>query len=102
MAKDYVARDPRTGLPIATGRQPRKKGTKKQVTGPWQECSRKDILALANGEIPQLEIDRGGRRMRRCLAKMEFEALGTIAGRTSASIAHSRLSAHEHWNQMNC
>ena len=62
MAKDYVARDPRTGLPIATGRQPRKKGTKKQVTGPWQECSRKDILALANGEIPQLQIDWGGRR----------------------------------------
>ena len=62
MSKDYIARDPRTGLPIATGRQQRKKSTKKQVTGPWQECSRKDILALANGEIPQLQIDWGGRR----------------------------------------
>jgi hypothetical protein len=62
MSKDYIARDPRTGLPIATGRQQRKKSTKKQVTGPWQECSRKDILALANGEIPQLQIDWGGQR----------------------------------------
>jgi hypothetical protein len=62
MSKDYIARDPRTGLPIATGRQQRKKSTKKQATGPWQECSRKDILALANGEIPQLQIDWGGQR----------------------------------------
>ena len=34
MAKDYIARDPRTELPIATGRKQRKKNTKKQVTGP--------------------------------------------------------------------
>ena len=60
MVREYVARDPRTGLPISTGRRKTRKTDKKERIGPWLECSRQDILNLANGTQDTLQVNWNG------------------------------------------
>lgn len=62
MAREYIARDPRTGLPIATGRRQTRKNTKKERIGPWTECTRQQILDLSNGILDDLLVDWNGGR----------------------------------------
>lgn len=53
LSRDYVARDPRTGLPINVGskKKSRTKTTDKKETGPWQGLRKQDIIPLATGQI---------------------------------------------------
>lgn len=56
MTREYVARDPRTGLPIAVTKQ--RKSTKKIKTesGPWTALTDHDVFALLNKEIETTTI----------------------------------------------
>jgi HEAT repeat protein len=60
MAREYIARDPRTGLPIATGRRQTRKTSKKERIGPWMECTRQQILDLSTGANDVLNVDWNG------------------------------------------
>jgi len=53
LSRDYIARDPRTGLPINVGtkKKSKKKALKKTESGPWQGLRKQDIIPLAKGEI---------------------------------------------------
>ena len=51
LSREYIARDPRTGLPIAVAKQRKSKKRVKAETGPWVALSDKDVLALARGEM---------------------------------------------------
>lgn len=53
LSRDYIARDPRTGLPINVGskKKPERKANIKKETGPWQGLRKQDIIPLAKGEI---------------------------------------------------
>ena len=55
MTREYIARDPRTGLPLNVGRS--KKVDKKIVSkvGPWVSIPDADVLPLALGEIEQVQ-----------------------------------------------
>ena len=55
MTREYIARDPRTGLPLNVGRS--KKVDKKIVSevGPWVSIPDTDVLPLALGEIDQVQ-----------------------------------------------
>ena len=63
MVREYVARDPRTGLPIATGGRKTRKSAKKERTGPWLECTRQEILDLATGAKPEVIVNWNGGRI---------------------------------------
>ena len=63
MVREYVARDPRTGLPIATGGRKTRKSAKKERTGPWLECTRQEILDLATGAKPEVTVNWNGGRI---------------------------------------
>ena len=54
MVREYIARDPRTGLPIATGRRQTRKTNQKERIGPWLECTRQQILDLSTGNYRAL------------------------------------------------
>ena len=56
MVREYIARDPRTGLPLNVARS--KKVDKKIVsqTGPWVSISDVDVLPLARGEIDRSKL----------------------------------------------
>ncbi len=68
MAREYIARDPRTGKRIGVG----KKGGRKTTgfaalspdSGPWQRLEIPDILPLATGETDKVEILTDGKRWR--------------------------------------
>ena len=53
LSRDYIARDPRTGLPInvGSGKKTKTKATTKTERGPWQGLRKQDIIPLAKGEI---------------------------------------------------
>ncbi|MGY8735861.1 MAG: hypothetical protein ACKVHN_07370, partial [Candidatus Poseidoniales archaeon] len=53
MSRDYIARDPRTGLPIQVGTEKKAKAKTNAKTerGPWQGLRKQDIIPLAKGEI---------------------------------------------------
>jgi HEAT repeat protein len=55
MVREYIARDPRTGLPLNVGRS--KKADKKIVSeiGPWVSIPDADVLPLALGEIDAVQ-----------------------------------------------
>ena len=56
MVREYIARDPRTGLPIATGGRKTRKSKKKERTGPWMECTRQEILDLSTGARKEVDV----------------------------------------------
>ena len=66
MAREYIARDPRTGERIGA----KQKGARKGIgiaalypdSGPWQRLEPHEILPLANGESGKVEILADGRR----------------------------------------
>ena len=68
MAREYIARDPRTGKRIGVG----KKGGRKTTgfaalspdSGPWQWLEIPEILPLATGETDKVEILTDGERWR--------------------------------------
>ena len=68
MAREYIARDPRTGKRIGVG----KKGGRKTTgfaalspdSGPWQRLEIPEILPLATGETDKVEILTDGKRWR--------------------------------------
>ena len=66
MAKEYVARDPRTGERIGAKRKRARKGVGIAAlapdSGPWQRLEPHDILPLANGECGKIEILADGKR----------------------------------------
>ena len=53
LSREYIARDPRTGLPINVGseKKAKPKATAKTERGPWQGLRKQDIIPLAKGEI---------------------------------------------------
>ncbi len=53
LSREYIARDPRTGLPLNVGnkKKSRKKVLQKTETGPWQGLRKQDIIPLAKGDI---------------------------------------------------
>ena len=53
MSREYIARDPRTGLPISVGSEEKTKTNINDKTerGPWQGLRKQDIIPLAKGEI---------------------------------------------------
>ena len=57
MARDYIARDPRTGEPIKFApRQRRGKSKARLREGPWMSLKHSDILPLASGNIQSIEV----------------------------------------------
>jgi hypothetical protein len=51
MSREYIARDPRTGLPIEVGTKIRKEKKVKTETGPWMILTEQEILQLFEGEV---------------------------------------------------
>ena len=56
LSREYIARDPRTGLPIAVAKQRKSKKKVKAETGPWVALSDEDVLALARGEMQAASV----------------------------------------------
>ena len=56
LSREYIARDPRTGLPIAVAKQRKSKKKVKAETGPWVALSDEDVLALARGDIEAASV----------------------------------------------
>ena len=56
MSREYIARDPRTGLPIAVAKQRKSKKKIKTETGPWVALSDADVLSLSSGEIEEASV----------------------------------------------
>ena len=69
MARDYIARDPKTGRPINQRRRTKQVDIRSMLptAGTWQRIPRRDILPLASGEVKMVEIPRsdGGGLARR-------------------------------------
>ncbi len=69
MARDYIARDPKTGRPINQRRQTKQVDIRSMLPadGVWQRIPRRDIVPLASGEVKMIEIPRsdGGGLARR-------------------------------------
>ena len=66
MAREYIARDPRTGKRIGVGKKGGRKTTGYAAlspdSGPWQRLEIPEILPLATGEIDKVEILTDGNR----------------------------------------
>ncbi len=66
MAREYIARDPRTGKRIGAKRKGARKGVGIAAlspdSGPWQRLEPHEILPLANGESGKIEILADGKR----------------------------------------
>ena len=89
MVREYIARDPRTGLPIATGGRKARKSTKKERTGPWLECTRQEILDLSTGDINEVMVNWDGQRV--ALSRVDgVLGLGRLKG-VWADRAHNSL-----------
>jgi len=56
LSREYVARDPRTGLPIAVAKQRKSVKKMKVETGPWVALLDEDIFALIKGQIETASI----------------------------------------------
>jgi|TARA_B100001094_G_scaffold320771_1_gene367494 hypothetical protein len=56
MTREYIARDPRTGLPIAVTKQRKSKKKIKTTSGPWTALSEHEVFALLNNEIETATI----------------------------------------------
>ena len=65
MARDYVARHPQTGRPLAREERPSKKQKVRKITrGPWSIMAEEKIIPLAMAEIPLLEMEYEGRKLK--------------------------------------
>ena len=51
MSREYIARDPRTGLPIAVAKRRKSAKKVKVETGPWVALSDEEVFSLLNNEI---------------------------------------------------
>ena len=57
MARDYIARDPRTGEPIKFAPRQRRGKSKARIReGPWMSLTHSDIIPLASGTIQSIEV----------------------------------------------
>ena len=69
MARDYIARDPKTGRPINQRRKTKQVDIRSMLPadGVWQRIPRRDIVPLASGQVKMVEIPRseGGGLARR-------------------------------------
>ncbi len=69
MARDYIARDPKTGRPINQQRQVKQVDIRSMLPadGVWQRIPRRDIVPLASGSVKMVEIplSEGGGLARR-------------------------------------
>ena len=89
MVREYIARDPRTGLPIATGRRQTRKTNKKERIGAWLECTRQEILELSTGQTKSLTVNWNGGR--HALSRVDgVQGLGRLKG-VWADRAHASL-----------
>ena len=89
MVREYIARDPRTGLPIATGRRQTRKTDQKERIGPWLECTRQEILDLSTGAMSSHVVDWNGGR--HTLTRVDgVQGLGRLKGGW-ADRAHASL-----------
>jgi hypothetical protein len=89
LTREYIARDPRTGLPLSVAKTTRVDKTIVSQTGPWVSIPDGSILPLARGEIDQVEsryLDRNHTHGRAAGVR----ALGRFKGR-SIHDAHSAL-----------
>jgi hypothetical protein len=79
MSREYIARDPRTGLPINVAK-PRKAAQKvKTQTGPWVSLTDHDVFALLNKETDSAVIRWDSRSM--TLSRIDaLRALGRFHG----------------------
>jgi len=89
MVREYIARDPRTGLPIATGRRQTHKTKKKERIGPWLECTRQELHDLSTGQTEHLVVNWNGGR--HTLSRVDgVQGLGRLKG-VWADRAHASL-----------
>lgn len=51
LSREYIARDPRTGLPIAVAKRRKSAKKMKVETGPWVALSDEEVFSLLNNEI---------------------------------------------------
>ena len=69
MARDYIARDPKTGRPINRRRAVKQVDIRSMLppSGVWERIPRRDIVPLASGQVKMVEIPRseGGGLARR-------------------------------------
>ena len=69
MARDYIARDPKTGRPINRRRAVKQVDIRSMLphSGVWERIPRRDIVPLASGQVQMVEIPRseGGGLARR-------------------------------------
>ncbi|MBT3771845.1 MAG: hypothetical protein HOE92_05745 [Euryarchaeota archaeon] len=58
MSREYIARDPRTGLPLNVGNAPKRKKVESVIDeGPWSIIRAEDIIPLASGEINSVTVN---------------------------------------------
>lgn len=58
MARDYIARDPKTGRPINRRRAAKQVDIRSMLppSGVWERIPRRDIVPLASGQVKMVEI----------------------------------------------
>ena len=56
LSREYVARDPRTGLPIAVAKRQKTAKKVKVETGPWSSLTDEEVLGLARGELSTASV----------------------------------------------
>tara|TARA_B100000686_G_scaffold355177_1_gene470700 strand:- start:3430 stop:4665 length:1236 start_codon:yes stop_codon:yes gene_type:complete len=98
MPREYVARDPKTGRRISRRKSPRKKSeglaALSPERGPWQKLPQREIVTLATGESPKLEISVDGRKL--TLGRIDaIKALHRAADRDSERAYEALVDALE-------
>ncbi len=91
MARDYIARDPRTGKPINMGRTKIVNNIIETESGPWMALLMDEILPLSRGEIESKSVDWKGKTPN--LTRVDgIMALTRIKGKgQKAAMAHESL-----------
>lgn len=56
LSREYIARDPRTGLPIAVAKQRKSVKKAKVETGPWVALSDDDVFSLLEGKTDSVSV----------------------------------------------
>ena len=56
LSREYIARDPRTGLPIAVAKQRKSVKKMKVESGPWVTLSDEEVFSLLKGEIETASV----------------------------------------------
>ena len=56
MAKEYIARDPRTGKPIQVSQSVTLDASYEPIKGPWMALHPDDIMSLAEGALPERTV----------------------------------------------